>query len=123
MSASDHGGRRGHGSASPSPDADVTSSSDQYPLLQLVDGQENIDDGMDGRRGRPINRKDSGKNTPEADLMRRLGVSPERRIKVTAEDDARVLHRIDSVVLPLMLAVYFLQGGLTLFYYLPNVCS
>ncbi|KAH6972906.1 major facilitator superfamily domain-containing protein [Ilyonectria sp. MPI-CAGE-AT-0026] len=42
--------------------------------------------------------------------MRRLGVSPERRIKVTAEDDARVLHRIDSVVLPLMLAVYFLQG-------------
>ncbi|KAL6406679.1 hypothetical protein AUP68_09480 [Ilyonectria robusta] len=110
MSASDHGGRRGHGSASPSPDADVTSSSDQYPLLQLVDGQENIDDGMDGRRGRPINRKDSGKNTPAADLMRRLGVSPERRIKVTAEDDARVLHRVDSVVLPLMLAVYFLQG-------------
>ncbi|KAH6885181.1 major facilitator superfamily domain-containing protein [Thelonectria olida] len=42
--------------------------------------------------------------------MRRLGVSPERRIKVTPEDDVRVLRRIDLVVLPLMLAVYFLQG-------------
>lgn len=121
MSASDHDGRLG--SASPSPDGDMTSSSDQYPLLQLVDGQENIEDGTDGRQGRPINRKDGSKNTPAADLMRRLGVSPERRIKVTAEDDARVLHRIDSVVLPLMLAVYFLQGGLTRSYHLPNVCS
>jgi hypothetical protein len=45
--------------------------------------------------------------------MRRLGVSPERRIKVTPEDDARVLRRIDMVVLPLMLAVYFLQGEIS----------
>lgn len=113
MSALDQDARLGLGSASP--ERDVTSSSDQYPLLQLVDGEEIIEDSTDGRQGRPVNRKDGSKNTPAADLMRRLGVSPERRINVTAEDDARVLHRIDSVVLPLMLAVYFLQGALVQF--------
>ncbi|KAG9499505.1 hypothetical protein J7337_007961 [Fusarium musae] len=64
--------------------------------MELVDGEE--------ARGRPH------PESAAADLMRRLGVSPERRIKVTPEDDARVLKRIDMVVLPLMLAVYFLQG-------------
>lgn len=33
-----------------------------------------------------------------------------QRIRVTAADSARVLRRIDVVILPLMLTVYFLQG-------------
>ena len=72
---------------------DPGASSDNHRLLDM-DGES--------QRGRP--------EGAAADLMRRLGVSPERRIKVTPEDDARVLGRIDMVVLPLMLAVYFLQG-------------
>ncbi|KAM0428682.1 hypothetical protein ACHAQK_011504 [Fusarium lateritium] len=86
------------GSTSPDPGA---SSHDQHALLDLVDGEES------DARGRS---HADGKGSAAADLMRRLGVSPERRIKVTPEDDARVLRRIDMVVLPLMLAVYFLQG-------------
>ncbi|WZH49367.1 major facilitator superfamily domain-containing protein [Fusarium acuminatum] len=86
------------GSTSPDPGA---SSHDQHALLDLVDGEES------DARGRS---HPDGKGSAAADLMRRLGVSPERRIKVTPEDDARVLRRIDMVVLPLMLAVYFLQG-------------
>ena len=39
-----------------------------------------------------------------------LAKLPEGRVTVTAADDARVLRRIDVVILPLMLAVYFLQG-------------
>ena len=73
---------------------DPGASSDNHRLLDM-DGE--------AQRGRPA-------EGAAADLMRRLGVSPERRIKVTPEDDARVLGRIDMVVLPLMLAVYFLQG-------------
>lgn len=45
-----------------------------------------------------------------AQLLRRMGAPSGTRIKLTAEDDARVLRRIDMVVMPLMLAVYFLQG-------------
>lgn len=45
-----------------------------------------------------------------AQLLRKIGASPGTRIKITAGDDARVLRRIDMVVMPLMLAVYFLQG-------------
>lgn len=33
-----------------------------------------------------------------------------QRITVTPEDSARVLRRIDTVILPIMLTVYFLQG-------------
>lgn len=33
-----------------------------------------------------------------------------QRITVTPADSARVLRRIDTVILPIMLAVYFLQG-------------
>lgn len=33
-----------------------------------------------------------------------------QRIEVTPEDSARVLRRIDIVILPIMLTVYFLQG-------------
>jgi hypothetical protein len=91
------------GSTSPDPGA---SSHDQHALLDLVDGEES------DARGRS---HPDGKGSAAADLMRRLGVSPERRIKVTPEDDARVLRRIDMVVLPLMLAVYFLQGENLLF--------
>lgn len=90
---------RGLGSTSPDPGA---SSHDQHPLMDLVDGEE--------ARGRS---HPDGASGAAADLMRRLGVSPERRIKVTPEDDARVLRRIDMVVLPLMLAVYFLQGKIS----------
>ncbi|KAF5024382.1 hypothetical protein F66182_3569 [Fusarium sp. NRRL 66182] len=89
-----------HGSTSPDPGA----SADEHALLDLVDGQEAT---VKDARGRT---NDGGRAGAAADLMQRLGVSPERRIKVTPEDDARVLRRIDLVVLPLMLAVYFLQG-------------
>ncbi|KAM0545970.1 hypothetical protein ACHAPJ_011082 [Fusarium lateritium] len=93
---------------STSPDTGASSSSyDQHALLDLVDGEASAKDIDRDARGRS---HADGKGSAAADLMRRLGVSPERRIKVTPEDDARVLRRIDLVVLPLMLAVYFLQG-------------
>jgi hypothetical protein len=95
------------GSTSPDPGA---SSHDQHALLDLVDGEES------DARGRS---HPDGKGSAAADLMRRLGVSPERRIKVTPEDDARVLRRIDMVVLPLMLAVYFLQGKMPILLHVP----
>lgn len=39
-----------------------------------------------------------------------LNKNPEGRIVVTPDDDRRVLRRIDLVILPIMLSVYFLQG-------------
>ncbi|KAI1326257.1 MFS general substrate transporter [Xylariaceae sp. FL0255] len=39
-----------------------------------------------------------------------LDKNPEGRITVTPEDNKRVLRRIDLVILPIMLTVYFLQG-------------
>lgn len=42
-----------------------------------------------------------------AEFLRKI---PEGRIVVTPEDDKRVLRRIDLVILPIMLAVYFLQA-------------
>ncbi|KAI8631885.1 MFS general substrate transporter [Xylariaceae sp. FL1651] len=39
-----------------------------------------------------------------------LEKNPEGRITVTPEDDRRVLRRIDLVILPIMLTVYFLQS-------------
>jgi hypothetical protein len=101
-------------SASPEREASSTSY-DHYPLLESTDGDDSAAGGSrptkDTSRGESSRR--SGNAT--AELMRRLGVSPERRIKVTPEDDARVLRRIDLVVLPLMLAVYFLQGDIPVF--------
>ncbi|KAF4463623.1 allantoate transporter [Fusarium albosuccineum] len=86
---------------SASPDGD----DHEHPLLPL----EHADDDETGTN-RDERERHGGNSNATAKLMRRLGVSPERRIKVTPEDDARVLRRIDLVVLPLMLAVYFLQG-------------
>ncbi|KAM4065711.1 major facilitator superfamily protein [Hirsutella rhossiliensis] len=43
-------------------------------------------------------------------LLIRLGRSPDERIHVSADDDARILRQIDLALLPLMLAVYFLQA-------------
>lgn len=40
----------------------------------------------------------------------KLGRSPTQRIHVSAEDNARVLRRIDIALLPIMLAVYFLHA-------------
>ncbi|RSL62281.1 hypothetical protein CEP53_004804 [Fusarium sp. AF-6] len=74
---------------------------DKYPLLEPEEHEESAVQASD-RRQRDGN--------ATAEMMRGLGISPERRIKVTPEDDACVLRRIDLVVLPLMLAVYFLQG-------------
>jgi hypothetical protein len=76
---------------------------DQYPLLEPGERDETTVQASDHRQR-------DGNAT--AKVMRELGISPERRIKVTPEDDARVLRRIDLVVLPLMLAVYFLQGDM-----------
>ncbi|KAM0416001.1 hypothetical protein ACHAPT_013056 [Fusarium lateritium] len=75
---------------------------DQYPLLEPEERDESAVQASDRSRERDGN--------ATAEVMRGLRISPERRIKVTPEDDARVLRRIDLVVLPLMLAVYFLQG-------------
>lgn len=103
-------------------DRDASPSSyDQHPLLEFVNGDERMEDSERDRQNRPARNENSNRgDTAEAELMKRLGVSPERRIKVTPEDDARVLHRIDCVVLPLMLAVYFLQGSLTSGLYTPS---
>ncbi|WYZ43126.1 hypothetical protein EsH8_VI_000825 [Colletotrichum jinshuiense] len=45
-----------------------------------------------------------------ADLLGKSGASPEDRVVVTPADNSRVLRRIDLIILPLMLFVYFLQG-------------
>ncbi|KAK1511391.1 major facilitator superfamily transporter, partial [Colletotrichum abscissum] len=45
-----------------------------------------------------------------AELLGKSGASPEDRVVVTPADNARVLRKIDLVILPLMLFVYFLQG-------------
>ncbi|OLN87698.1 putative transporter C757.13-like protein 2 [Colletotrichum chlorophyti] len=45
-----------------------------------------------------------------AELLGKSGASPEDRVVVTPADNKRVLRRIDMVILPLMLFVYFLQG-------------
>ena len=39
-----------------------------------------------------------------------LEKNPEGRVTVTPEEDKRVLRKIDMVILPIMLMVYFLQG-------------
>lgn len=39
-----------------------------------------------------------------------LDKNPEGRVVITPQDDKRVLRRIDFVILPIMLFVYFLQG-------------
>lgn len=90
---------------STSPDLEPSSSfQSQYPLLDQANGEESHSSDARGRKHT---------TNATAELMQRMGVSPERRIKVTPEDDARVLRRIDLFVLPLMLAVYFLQGDTT----------
>lgn len=43
-------------------------------------------------------------------MLIKLGRSPDERVSVSAADDARILRRIDLALLPLMLAVYFLQA-------------
>lgn len=43
-------------------------------------------------------------------LLLELGRSPDEPVSVLPADDARVLRRIDVALLPLMLAVYFLQA-------------
>lgn len=43
-------------------------------------------------------------------MLIKLGRSPDERISVSPPDDARILRRIDLALLPLMLAVYFLQA-------------
>jgi hypothetical protein len=115
-------------SASPEdPAASVSGSSptfDRQPLLPssssaaaALDENEDLYSSFPGsQQGSSVNayRDDSGKYDATAALMRRMGVSPERRVKVTADDNARVLHRIDLFVLPLMLGVYFLQSILHL---------
>ncbi|KAK1954544.1 major facilitator superfamily transporter [Colletotrichum sublineola] len=53
----------------------------------------------------PAHRRDAA-----AELLGKSGASPEDRVVVTPADNARVLRRIDMVILPLMLFVYFLQG-------------
>lgn len=115
--------------ASASPDDPAVSVSrssptfDRQPLLPSSSAAAALDENEDlyssfpgSQQGSSVNayRDDSGKYDATAALMRRMGVSPERRVKVTADDNARVLHRIDLFVLPLMLGVYFLQSILHL---------
>lgn len=51
-----------------------------------------------------------GHRDAAAMLLVKLGRSPNERIHVSPKDDSRVLRRIDLALLPLMLAVYFLQA-------------
>ena len=45
-----------------------------------------------------------------AALLIKLGRSPDSKVTVSPAEDARILRRIDLALLPLMLAVYFLQA-------------
>ncbi|KAH7323052.1 major facilitator superfamily domain-containing protein [Stachybotrys elegans] len=98
---------------STSPDAATSASEHHQPLLGADTDDVSaslLDPLADGANAYERGRDTPRRNDAAADLMRRIGVSPERRVKVTPEEDARVLHLIDLFVLPLMLAVYFLQG-------------
>lgn len=93
LSSSGSRDRRGGLSSSSSP------TLDQRPLLDDHDG---FDD-----------HKSSGGGDAAAQLLRKMGQPAGTRIKVTTEDNDRVLRRIDLGLLPLMLGVYFLQGTTT----------
>lgn len=55
--------------------------------------------------GEPASYRDAA-----AMLLIKLGRNPDEHISVSPADDARILRRIDLALLPLMLAVYFLQA-------------
>lgn len=86
------------------------SDSTYQPLHQ--DDRDDFTGGMDSTE---TSSKSHGKNLDlhrdaAAQLLIKLGRSPDEHITISPADDARILRRIDLALLPLMLAVYFLQA-------------
>ncbi|KAH7143625.1 major facilitator superfamily domain-containing protein [Dactylonectria macrodidyma] len=87
-------------------------STSQYQAISQGDSGEEDYDG-DNEMGRAPHKKHgdlASHRDAAAMLLIKLGRDPGERIAVTPADDARVLRRIDIALLPLMLAVYFLQA-------------
>lgn len=59
----------------------------------------------DGHGSRPEAPRDAA-----AMMLIKLGRSPDEHISISTADDKRILRRIDVALLPIMLAVYFLQA-------------
>ncbi|PHH89629.1 hypothetical protein CDD83_5645 [Cordyceps sp. RAO-2017] len=102
-------------------------SAEYQPLSHRSDDDDDDDDddgpacdpGYDGcRPARPRHRPSAMSSTASepkhrdaaAMMLVKLGRCPDEPICVSAADDARLLRRIDLALLPLMLAVYFLQA-------------
>ncbi|KAF7552521.1 hypothetical protein G7Z17_g4268 [Cylindrodendrum hubeiense] len=87
------------------------SASQYQPLPHDDSGEEHHDGNSEmgipprGKGGEPESYRDAA-----AMLLIKLGRDPDEHIAVSPADDARILRRIDLALLPLMLAVYFLQA-------------
>lgn len=97
--------------------AATSSPSSRYRLLSQIDSDADADpgreshDNSDAASTHQSDRSETvGPRDAAATMLLKLGRSPSQRVPITPEDDARVLRRIDIALLPLMLAVYFLQA-------------
>jgi hypothetical protein len=95
----------------PSESTQQTSTSRYRPVNQDENNPEDPTDDTRSSRDRT-----DGEESPEthrdaaAMMLIKMGRSPDEHVSVSPADDARILRRIDIALLPLMLAVYFLQA-------------
>ena len=86
------------------------SSTSQYrPLYQNEEDAGN-DDARSSRDRPTADASPQAHRDAAAMMLIKLGRSPNEHVTVSPADDARILRRIDLALLPLMLAVYFLQA-------------
>ncbi|KAI8223617.1 putative transporter [Colletotrichum sp. SAR 10_99] len=93
--------------ARPAPELEPLLQTDDDGTMATTDDSNKppVDQVEHAQPPNPNHRRDAA-----AELLGKSGTSPEHRVVVTADDDKRVLRKIDMVILPLMLFVYFLQG-------------
>ncbi|CAM1508955.1 Fc.00g026940.m01.CDS01 [Cosmosporella sp. VM-42] len=86
------------------------SSSRYQPLNQ--DDRDDFDSNMASAEAEAQIQSKEGDSHRDAAaaMLIKLGRSPDEHISISPADDARILRRIDLALLPLMLAVYFLQA-------------
>ncbi|KAK7422786.1 hypothetical protein QQX98_001346 [Neonectria punicea] len=100
-------------SSTPSASYPPLVSNSHYQPLPHDDGGEDHDD-HSSEMGIPDERAKAAEPASYRDaaamMLIKLGRDPDEHISVSPADDARILRRIDLALLPLMLAVYFLQA-------------
>ncbi|KAM5345898.1 hypothetical protein ACJ41O_011759 [Fusarium nematophilum] len=85
-------------------------ASSQYQPLPHDDDDDADDNNMEASPScQPASGPEAYRDAA-AMMLIKLGRSPDEHITVSPADDARILRRIDLALLPLMLAVYFLQA-------------